>query len=336
MKTKLLFVSQDQGSGNALCPVIRELLHDKYLRVRVFAARFSKDVFQEQGIDFSDLDNRGFKDVLNFKPDLIVTGASMRKCIEKDALLFARKNRIKALTVLDFWGNYWERFTVNGEQSPDSLPDHICIMDDIAREQMISAGFPEAKLVVTGNPYFDTFGIPETREDNLNYRSILYISQPVFQNGSYRSDLRPFEDLLDIVSGVDQKIRIIIRPHPKDEPGIFDRYKRDNLKVESRQRIGDLIMNSDIVIGKSSSVLFEAVFRGKLVISYQPVENKQEWLVTNQLGLSYLARTKPDLRKIIDNALNNQLRIKKLGVYKFYNDGKCSDRVIKKLKHIFT
>lgn len=328
MKKTVLLVSQDRGSGNALYPVTKALYEDKNLILRVFVAKDSKDVFKKQGIPFSDTDNQNLNDTLDFEPDLIVTGTSMRECIEKEALRFARKNRIKTVTVLDFWGHYWERFTVDGYRNNEVLPDFICVMDDIAREQMVSEGFPEQKLVVTGNPYFDTFKLLGAKKQNSSRISVLYVSQPVFQNGSYQTDRNSLKDILKLFV-VPGEYRFVIRPHPKDKPGAFDGYRRDNLEVETMRNISELIGESDIVIGKNSTALFEAVFRGKLVVSYQPVAEKNDRLITNLLGLSFLARSKSELEAILKKALDKQIKVKKLGVVKYFNDGKCVSRVIK-------
>lgn len=335
MKKKLLFVSQDQGSGNALFPVINKLLLDESLLIRVFAARQSKNVFRKQGISFKNLDNIDFDTELDFKPDLIVTGSSMRECVEKEALRVARSNNIKSVSILDFWGNYWKRFTVDGEHDPDTLPDYIFIMDEIAKEKMISEGFPERKLIITGNPYFDTFTVSGSKKQNSYPRSVLFVSQPVFRDGSYQTDPRILEDILEVFdSSGDYKL--VVRPHPKDDRWAFSKYRDDNLMVKTDEDIAQLIKDCNIVIGKDSTVLFEAVFRGKLVISYQPVPEKSDWLVSNQLGLSYLVRSKNELESILKKAINKKLKKKELAVFKNYNDGKCTERVIKNIKFILT
>jgi len=327
-------VSQDQGSGNALFPVIKKLSQDINLMIRVFAAKHSKKVFREQGIPFTNLDNKDFNKELDFKPDMIVTGASMRNCIEKEAILFARNNRIKTITILDFWSNYWQRFTTAEEKDITFLPDYIFVMDDIAKKHMITEGFPENKLIVSGNPYFDTFEISKKREDGFNTDSILYVSQPVYQNGYYKTEYSIFENILSVISKLEKKNKIIIRPHPKDAFGAYVKYKDETIIIDDKKNIKELIKSCDIVVGKNSTVLFEAVFTGKLVISYQPVEEKPDRLVTNRLGLSYLVRSKPELERILDKVMKRQPKSKKFGVIKYYNDGNSTKRVIKSIEKI--
>jgi CDP-glycerol glycerophosphotransferase (TagB/SpsB family) len=334
MKRKILFVSQDQGSGNALYLVIKKLHKEKNLSVRVFAAKQSKDIFKDQGISFLDIDNKNFSQSLDFNPDLIITGTSMRHCIEKEAILYGRKHRIKTISLLDFLSHYWERFTSDGKKDISLLPDYIFVLDDIAKNQMISEGFPEKRLIVTGNPYFDTFMINNNKARNLKTDSMLYISQPIYQNGFYKTDFSIFEDLLNVIQKVDKKIKIIIRPHPKDSFEAYTKYAGDNIIIDEKTDTINLMKRIDIVIGKNSTVLFEAVFRGKIVISYQPKLEKLDRLVTNQLGLSYVVHKKSDLAKIIDKAAEKKLKTKKIGVIKFYNDGKCTERVVKNIRHI--
>ncbi|MBN2435953.1 MAG: UDP-N-acetylglucosamine 2-epimerase [Spirochaetes bacterium] len=334
MKRKILFVSQDQGSGNALYLVIKKLEKEENLSIKVFAAKQSKKIFRDHNISFTKIENTDFNRQLDFKPDLIMTGAGMRNSIEKEAILYGRNNQIITITLLDFWSHYWERFTIDGKNDVSSLPDYIFVMDNIAKDQMISEGFPKNKLVITGNPYFDTFKILHDKNENVRTDSILFISQPEYQKGCYQTDTRLFEDLLDTIHELDEKVKIIIRPHPKDIIETYTKYASENIIIDAKTDAKKLIDLNDIIIGKNSTLLFEAVFRGKFVISYQPTIEKPDRLVTNNMGLSYLVRSKSKLAKIIDNAIKNQLKTKKIGVIEFYNDGQCLERVTRNIKSI--
>jgi CDP-glycerol glycerophosphotransferase (TagB/SpsB family) len=189
-------------------------------------------------------------------------------------------------------------------------------------------------LIITGNPYFDRFVIPVEKENNSDVVEILFISQPINRNGDYRSNNRIFENILDVVRKMDRKMRITIRLHPRDTFDAYSEYSGEDIIIDGKTDIENSIRNSDIIIGQHSTVLFEAVFRGKPVISYQPVEEKPDRLVTNQMGLSHLARTMAELGVMIEKTINKELITKKIDVFKYYNDGQCTRRVVEHIRYI--
>jgi len=331
-----LFVSQDLGSGNALAPVIKKIINKDEISVRVFATKFSKKIFQDLDIAFTDLDVGIFENAVDNKPDLIVTGASMLDSVEKQAIHWAQKNGIKTLTVLDYWGNYWYRFTVSGRRAPEALPDSILVPDDFARDQMVEKGFPTGKLTVTGNPYFDSFSFLKKQKQNNDITSILFISQPVYKNGRYLTDIKKPLDVIQTVLKINQSVNLVIKPHPKENSDYYGNIKSDRVKIHWGKDIKPLIRESDIIIGTDSTALFESVFSGKPVISYQPEKGRKDNLITNKLGLSYLVKSRDELKTMVQKIIKEDLKKKTLPLMKYYNDGKCTDRVVKKIKQQLT
>ena len=332
-KKNILFISQDQGSANALIPVIFMLNSEEAFRIELVAAKQSINAFQTKGFKPMTLKGRGFEKVLVNKPDLVVTGASMLESVEKTAIRWSRGKGIKTLTVLDYWGNYWHRFTVTGEREPKALPDIILVPDDLARDQMIKVGFPPGKLTVTGTPYFDSFPQVKGGKRKKQSVSVLFISQPIYKCNSYFSDKKKIEDVIKVCTESDQKLELIIKPHPKEKPGFFQDLN-DSIKIAWEEDIKTLLKKSDLIIGTDSTVLFEAVFSGKPVISYQPEPGRKDNLITNKLGLSYLVKSRNELRTIIQKIIKGELKTKIIPTIKYYNDGNCCSRVIKKIKQI--
>lgn len=329
-----MFVSQDLGSGNALAPVIKKIIYKDDISIRVFATKFSKKIFQDLDISFTDLDGGIFENAVDYNPDLIVTGASMRNSVEKDAIIYARQHSIRSITILDFWGNYWHRFTIDGNKNPDSLPDFILIPDQIAKDRMIGDGFPEEKLLITGNPYFDSFSFLKKQKQNNDITSILFISQPVYKNCRYLTDIKKTRDVIQTVLKTKQLVNLVIKPHPKESSDYYGIIKSARVKIHWRKDIKPLIRESDIIIGTDSTLLFESVFSGKPVISYQPEKGRKDNLITNKLGLSYLVKSRNELRITIQKIIKKELKAKTIPPMKYYNDKNCCSRVIKKIKQI--
>ena len=68
-----------------------------------------------------------------------------------------KERGIPTLSIVDFWSNYTERF--------DTLPDKIAIIDEQMRQEMLAEGFPDDKLVITGQPAFDCLAEKRKRFD---------------------------------------------------------------------------------------------------------------------------------------------------------------------------
>src|SRR5207248_11353111 len=66
------------------------------------------------------------------------------------------KGHVPSVYVLDFWSNYWQRFSDSGKDLK-FLPEKICVMDNAAEEAMIAEGIPPDRIAVTGNPHFEDF-----------------------------------------------------------------------------------------------------------------------------------------------------------------------------------
>lgn len=335
MKKNILFVSQDQGSANALIPVVKEFKTDG-CRIGLIAEKQSISAFKREGFNSVQLYGSDLDEVIKEVPDLVVAGASMLDSVEKKAVFWAKKKGIKNIVILDYWGNYWQRFTVSGEQISRALSDLILVPDEFARTQMLEEEFPAEKLIVTGNPYFDTF-TPRIKAKKRDKKpnSVLFISQPIYQQKSYFSDLSKIYNLIRAMSGIKPKLNLTIKLHPKEDPESFKDIALENT-IAWNEDIKKLLDKSDLIVGTDSSVLFEAVFSGKPVISYQPEPCKKDNLITNSLGLSYKVNTPDQLRKVIYKIVSQEIKNKSLPRLKYYNDGKCTERVLKTIRDFIT
>jgi hypothetical protein len=330
MIKKVLFVSQDPGSGNALYLVIKELLKKNNIEVVVFATRHSKNIFKDQMIEFKDMDDKPFE--LDFKPDLIITGASAGNCIEKEAILWGKAHKVKTISILDFWANYKYRYDdIIHHIDFKFMPDYIFVMDDIAKQRMLKEGFPEDKLIITGNPYFDTFKAKALPSKN----SILYISQPTRINNKYVTDLVYLGNIISILKNLDSDLKITLRAHPKEDKHVFEKFLQtknySNVIFDDNMDIKKSVESNSIIIGKHSMVLFEAVFSNRVVISYQPKKEVHDRLITNELGLSCLASNPEELAFCLKHSLNELNKKRQVQVFKYYNDSKSTQRVLKEI-----
>lgn len=342
---QILFVSQDSGSGNALFPIIKKLEENSHFNLIVFASSQSKIIYQQQGIEYVDLEGKHLsqelnrlKESINFIPDLIITGASGGKSIEKDAILYGKENNIQTISILDFWGNYHLRYSgVEENETLKFFPDIVFVMDQIGKKEMVEEGFPSEKIIITGNPYFDTFKLLKPPREH----QILYVSQPLYHKGIFSLDKSLFNDFISIFLELKPSCKLIVRPHPKEKIDFYLDYLNQfdslNFIVDDKTEIKELIKDSSIIFGKFSMVLFESAFSGKVVLSYQPylIDSKlRDRLVTNELGLSKLIITKESLKNNLNHFLKNRPQMNNIGTIDFYNDHRSIERVVREINKI--
>ncbi len=351
---KILFASQDAGSGNALLPIIKKL--QNRFEKRVFATKESVNIFSKGNINFlncNHLDKSNLFELFEeFNPDVIITGASGNFCIEKQAILFSKMRKIISISVLDMWENYWQRFSdLEENRKFVYLPEYIFIMDELAKREMLEQGFPEERLIITGNPFFDENLKLDLKELQSNSITLLYISQMVLdftpgkkQDYTGRIDKEFIRDLFSILSElkIDKKLKIIVRPHPKEKNFDFKKHLTPynfDIIIDRESDINDLISQANIIVGKDSMVLFQAAFNRKIVLSYQPSINKeQNVLLTNKFGLSYPSYTKRKFKKDLFEAIQGKIKKPNLSnnELKFYLEGKSTERAISEIIKILT
>ncbi|MEK7584591.1 MAG: hypothetical protein AAB490_05075 [Patescibacteria group bacterium] len=303
----LLVAASNPGGANAVMPVARELMrqHDVVCIIEGTA----REVFEKGGVpyvDVSTVSDKGILDLLDArKVVFFLYGSSIGATIEKKLLTECSKRSITSMALVDFWSNYWQRFST-GKKDFAYMPEFICVIDDMMKQQMLDEGFQEGTLLVTGNPFFDHFadGITTNHEDRT---LILIISQPLQELEQYEGG-NPFgynehEVLRGITSILKEfpEFKPKVRLHPRDQKGKYNGVEYDNEDLTSS------LSKAGIVIGMNSMVLFQAAIAGKIVISYQP-HLKQDVLVSNSMGLSILVQRPSELRTLLRRYADGRLQ----------------------------
>lgn len=319
---KILVSASDPGSANAVLSVTKELLKRGEIIKCVLGSK-SREIFLSQKIDSINGDELSKKQLQKiFQKDdfkFFLAGASIGKTIDKKLLLFCKEKNIPVMYVLDFWSNYWQRFS-DKEKDLKFLPDYICVMDKNAKKEMIKEGFKENDIKITGNPYFDSFisNIGKIRE---NKKRILFISAPLASDAkNYKksvsfgySENRVLKDILDTLSEFDQDLNLVIRLHPRDEKKKYSEFiknARMAISYDNIRNIKKSLSRSGLIIGMNSVILLQAALAGKRVISYQPNLRAKDILISNGLGLSKLATSKNQLKKLIAQYATGKMRLK--------------------------
>jgi hypothetical protein len=326
-KNRLIhFIAQDRGSIKALLPLFALCSSWPATTARFFATRTGLDLLQARGFNGSEFPAAGAYPAAGDTPDLLVVGASMWESIEKRASASARAKGIPTLAIVDLGSNFWGRFTASGEPDLAALPELILAPDEEGREGMLLAGFPPERIGVSGNPAFDAYRPDATRGGPRQRRSILFVMQPERRDGSYRSDEAWLPLIIEAAAEFAGAADVVVRPHPKEDAAVYRPLAETGIVVDAASDISDLIGQSAIVIGKNSTALIEAVFRGKAVASLVLVGQEVEPPPTVRLGLSSVVRSAAELRRWIGAELACGDDARKLEKIRYYNDGKNTQR----------
>lgn len=306
---KILISANDPGGANSVV-ALYDLLCQNGFEILSIITGPARDIWIKKGLPF--IDGEGMTDE-NVRAHLdgvvlFLAGTSAGQTFDKRILklindlnvLSAKK--ILSLYILDFWANYWQRFS-NTEKDFAYLPDFICVPDAFAHDEMVAEGFDSKRIMITGNPHFDHFAdsITKDREDK---NSILFVSQPLsalktvgnYSDSGY-DEFNAINDLEECLNG----LNLVIRLHPKDIPKKYDSLisKNPSVTLSVDSSLEESISRAGIVVGMNSPVLLQAAIAGKAVISYQPGLLGEDKLISNRLGLTDLVTEKDALQKKI-------------------------------------
>lgn len=367
----ILFGVWHTGSATPLVPVIRELQKETKVSCYIQARPNSpaSDVFESAGIPFERLDDVSEVSLGRIvdacRPDLIVTGTSIqdfqtREVIEQNLAVVARERKIPSLAVLDFWSEYRKRFSniYSRLSGFGFLPDRIAVMDNIAKEEMISAGLPEERIVVTGNPAFDSLMTKArtfSRGDAMRVRwQIVYEDKAMFYAGDAFMRDKPVRGYWDLdalttirdaleSSPKDIKKRwgVAVRLHPRapaEDVSKVDEFIKeyDPSKIwrvrQSPRKLGsqEIVLASDLTAVAFSTLGVEAVYMGKPCISLQPGLSCRDDLIVSQREIIPRGYSRTACIGIIKRILGdeNYLRNMSASAAQFRTDGMATERVV--------
>lgn len=325
---RIVFFAQDEGSAKALAPVIRSMRARAKTDLDVVAGKIAVQAFRQCGITCREAESLVPETALLPRPDLVVTGASMRASIEKEAIGLARKAGIPSMTLLDSPTWFWWRFTVDGERDLTALPDRILVPNPACRERMIFEQFPAECLQPTGNPHYDTLRTRAESSRQSSPQTVLVVTQPQYKDGIYQSDLSWLNTVVTVCRRLDPDLALTVRPHSKEDPHRFDSILSPHCQVDADSCVLDLIESHRLIIGKNSSALLEAALLGRRVISFSPEVSD---LLTSPIvgwGMFRQAKNNDELEGLIRAGVKHRADCTLARDIPFYTDGCNSERVI--------
>jgi hypothetical protein len=320
MKPRVLALSKDLGSVQAITPVVCELENRPDCDVFLVCYAGAMKAVNEFDLNASEIDEAQFlrdpcrliSDLFeNYQPNILLTGSSpidfaSHHTPEQLAIIEARNRGVPSFMIQDFWGMYAERFSVDGiSLSRDLLPDCLCVLDKRAFEDLKSFGVPLRNMVVTHNPWLDRLARMTSELDILpTYQrkstiDILLVSQPLSEmrhvRGWQYDQFDILKCLLDAISLKNEmgavETNIAILPHPKENLHTWNNlvrttvYPNVNLTLITYCPL-ELLSSVDYLVTSHSTLAYEALYFGTPCISLRPTkkEIKPYWI--EESGLS--------------------------------------------------
>ena len=301
----IFVVASDPGSANALMPVIVKCIECGHT-INGMVSGSASNILGKHCPEIIQIDDSAsIETVSNILKDkrsqIVLSGAGAFNLVEHTVRCAAIDIGIPCIAILDYWANYSQRFRrLQGKQWVYSLPNRICVLDEIVRDEMIAEGFASEHLVVTGQPYFEyilNWKNNLSMDDLARFRtrymgdkeSILigFCSEPIVEDMdvTHNNDLgysqyTTIEKVACILErftwSKGRHIHLIIRPHPREnEEKLYDILR--NMQTSPMfsyeiSKIGtslEFIVSCDLVIGMTSMALIEAYVMAHPVLSIQ-------------------------------------------------------------------
>lgn len=294
-------------------------------------------------------------EIINFlikeSPDFIITGTSANDFTEKYIWKAAEKLKIPNFAILDQWVNYGIRFSqfnvselekYNKKKEQPYLPTKILVMDEYAKNQIIKEGIDRNKIVVAGQPYFDYLidkcnkisndDIKKCRQDfqcDDNEFLITYASEPISKVYKESDNSKHYwgytektilKDIIHVIKNIKKdtkkNIKIIIRPHPKEEEDNYldiiknIKYEGISIIVDKKYNPYILMKASNLIIGMSSMFLIESVVLRNPIISVQiGLKRQNPFILEHKKIIKSILQRKELEKKLREFIICNKLDI---------------------------
>jgi len=353
-KRKILLFSHDPGGSNTIIPLVKPLQKRGYDTL-LYGKEISIKKYTEFGLKGKNI-SRKIKKIsvasltkllFTISPNFVITGTSGEDMTERYLWKAAEITKIPSFAILDSWMNYGIRFSkykvsqiskYNKYKTHTYLPNKICVMDKLAKQEAIKEGLNKDKILITGQPYFQLLldkkhmVIKNSRLRRLlnispSEKIIIFISEPISQFYKPDKGLKPywgytektiFKSIYKTLGKISLKrklnITLLIKLHPRENLHNYDlllnnlpSYQKLKVKILPHNNISnwDLLLGANLIIGMSSMLLIEALLLGQPIVSVQIGLKKANPFVLAKKGIIGCITDQKKLYSAIYNILAN-------------------------------
>lgn len=309
MRKRVFFFSCEPGGAEVLIPVIELLAGRPEWETVVCSYGLGARRFADRAVAHTLIQPVGSGDsslLGAFRPDLVITSAASlpeRDMSEKHLWRHARRAGVPSIALLDQWQNYAMRFSGAGDDQHLAFqPDYINCINAIGREEMLRAGFEEARLLEFGHPYLSSLRERAQKVERAQIAGrlsldngeqvALFVSEAIREHYGNTRGYDQYDAIrlfLRILSQAAGKFRPLIKLHPKDALAGYEAVLKDYaalapIVVQDEVSPVECVSIADIVFGMSSVMLIEAYVLGKNVVALQPGLRVEDPMVLSRMG----------------------------------------------------
>ena len=274
----LAVVCHDAGSANIIYSWIESCVQVSpglVNSIRIYSSGPAKNLIEN--FDINQVERCSSLEDAMENAQTLLAGTGWATSLELQALDQAKKLGIRAISVIDHWINYSDRFHIDEWQID---PVEIWVTDKYAKN-IAEKTFPEAKIEQMPNLYFSRTiaRINALSQSNSSTLKVLYVLEPIRKSWAKGREDGEFDALEYFFSNMDELFHrpveeVRLRPHPSDPPGKYDRWlvrpAAFRLSLDVRPELEHSIAWADVVVGCQTMAMVVALESGKRVICSMP------------------------------------------------------------------
>lgn len=276
MHPKVLFVVGDTGSASYCMPLWEKwknkkknnwkILGEDYVVKALNLYKYSEELIDNYNKKISFEKNLEF---LNWKPDIIFCSATFKK-IETDSIIYSKNKNLKGIQFFDTWYNYYKRLVKIDNKI---LAKKVCVINKTAIRDAVLEGVDKKRLVIIGQPYFEKIRVKKTKKPPNN--NIMFINQPISKYKELGFLNYDEKDVWDILLPAMKKVRskyknFYFAMHPQENKISLKKKIIKDLNITFLRNGQEGLEQSDTILGIFSSLMIDAFFINKKVVSIQP------------------------------------------------------------------
>ncbi|MBN3869124.1 hypothetical protein [Nostoc sp. JL33] len=294
---KILAIAHDPGGANAVAATVAAL-REAGTEVEAYAKGPAIRQFQRLEVACIPISEEHQTLFVRLTGDILLTGTSQYDEFERDAIFWARQERITSIAVIDYWANYRQRFQpLNNPNAEPTFPDIITALDEVCATGMLADGIPEKRIRVVGQPYFAWLISRQKNKKSIlkPLENILFASQP------NANEIEILRILIKVLTDYKPLKKLLIRFHPRQGKcrASLDLLAQSGLPFaidESADTLATL-HQQDIMLGITSIILIEAALMG--IPAGSLVIGVDDTLITNQRGITIPLNSSEKLREFL-------------------------------------
>ena len=243
----ICLVSHDAGGAELLSSWAKNnrgvfLYNIKGPAVRIFKKKFK---------NFKNSNQK----IIKKKTNIFITGTSKKSPHELSFIKYAKKRKIKSISIIDHWVNYKERFSRNNKET---LPDEIWVTDKIALN--LAKKIFNIRVILKKNYYLMDFvkSFNDLQKKNKTKKIILYLTT---NTNNKKRDLTKLNHFFKKAKYYkDKKIPVVVKIHPSENISKYNSLikKFKFVKFVKNYDLIKLLVKCKYVIGYNSMAMYLA------------------------------------------------------------------------------